>query len=251
MASFQPIEPVRLSDIVVRQLQRMIANGELAAGERLPPERELAQQLGVSRASLREAIRLLERVGLIEVKPGAGAFVSEDSSKADGGAIWIPWLVEHREQLLELLEARELLEADVARLAASRLTGEIRDELVRVYQEWRESLAQKPLADVHALDRAFHDVIGKASGNRYLISVTKSLYEAFHDARDGVFSLKPRIRPAAVEEHEVILQALLAGDPEAAYEAMRAHIRNFRNDVANAIAQSSQRISHDGGGSSQ
>lgn len=230
----------------------MILNGELSAGERLPPERELAQQLGVSRASLREAMRLLERFGLIEVKPGAGAFVSDDGSKADGGAVWIPWLVEHREQLLELLEARELLEADVARLAASRLTDELREELVCANQEWRESLDQKPLADLHTLDRTFHEVIGKASGNRYLVSVTRSFYEAFHDARDGVFSLKPRIRPAAVEEHEAILQALLAGDPEAAYEAMRVHIRNFRNDVASAIAQSSQKISYyDGGGSSQ
>src|SRR4029453_12712716 len=123
-----PIKSTRIYEEIVRQVKAMIAEGRLKGGDRLPPERDLAEKFVVSRTSVREALRALESLGLIEIRPGEGTFVREMS---------VEWLVEplalvmasQREAIGELFEARRVLEPAIAALAAGRATPDEGQEM--------------------------------------------------------------------------------------------------------------------------
>ncbi|MGC8873827.1 MAG: FadR/GntR family transcriptional regulator, partial [Chloroflexia bacterium] len=105
MNLWEPLPRYRLCDAAVDRIRRMIDSGQLKPGDRLPPERDLAERLGIARSSIREALRILEGMGLIEVRPGTGIFAREPSEEALK-EMWGNWLRRQREQVLDLLEAR-------------------------------------------------------------------------------------------------------------------------------------------------
>lgn len=237
---FEKVEPERLSDAVFRQLHKMIANGDLSAGQRLPPERELADQFGVSRASLREALHLLDHAGLVRKRQGAGVFVVEDTWKASTPFYWLPWAIEHHKELLGLLEAREGIETETARLAALRMDEKRGWALSRLHEEFSVAVSDEDFDKALKLDWRFHGQIGDAAGNEFLSGLVRTVHKIINDAVRGMYSLEPNVPRSAVDEHAAILDKILAGDSDGASDVMRAHISDIRSTLAETIERSTQ-----------
>ncbi|QCP52128.1 FadR family transcriptional regulator [Trinickia violacea] len=213
-------EPKRLYQSVAAQILALIRQGEFPAGERLPPERELALKLGVSRPSLREALIALEIGGQVEIRMGSGVYVR------DGSADDVNAMSALGDSPSELMQARAAIEGSVVVLAAARMTAATLDRLRRTIERMRR-LAAAGKSPVEA-DRQFHMLIAETAGNSVLSRFVGELFDSRHDPIAAAMrghTESAQTWTAAVEEHEDVLKALQAGDPIAAQTAMRAHLR--------------------------
>ncbi len=209
----------RLYRQIADQIAVLIETGEYASGARLPPERDLARQLHVSRPSVREALIALEVEGYVEVRMGSGVYVR--GLRAEAGAPALP----EDSGPFELIRARRLIESECAALAARGSTR------VQV-RAMREALAQMKAARADgmmplAADRLFHLRIAEACGNSALVLVVRALW----DQRTGPLFLRlehhfdtPALWDVAIREHREILRAIARHDPAAARAAMRRHM---------------------------
>ncbi|MGQ9600403.1 MAG: FadR/GntR family transcriptional regulator [Anaerolineae bacterium] len=231
----KPVERTRLSDVAVQQIRDLIFSGQLKSGDQLPPERDLVEQLGVSRSSVREALRTLQGMGLLEVKPGSGAFVSADLGESKVISLWMTWLLEHEHAVLDLLEAREALETRAAILAAERITDEELEHLDRLVVEMELCAERGEIQKLVACDREFHDQICRASRNQFITTLNASLYAALDEVRTSVFTLLPTMRSALIAEHQAIYQALRSRNADRVWQTVSYHFDSFRNDIRQAI----------------
>jgi DNA-binding FadR family transcriptional regulator len=217
---FQSIEPRRLYRQIADQIRGLIRSGEFSAGARLPPERDLAKQLGVSRPSVREALIALEVEGLVEVRIGSGIYVL-----APGGAGDVAAANDSTAGPFELLRARYVIESECAALAAKSAKKSqvvaIEAALDEMERERRDG--RQPLAG----DRMFHMRIAEATGNGALVQVVKMLW----DERTGPLYKQlehhydsPALWSAAMSEHRSVLRAIAGHDPTAARTAMQRHL---------------------------
>lgn len=202
-------------------LRQMIASGEAPRGVKLPTEPELAERLGVSRGPLREAVRMLSALGVVESRQGSGVYVSDLSPQALIGALGMTVGLLPFEHVLELHSVRGSLEGDVAALAASRVTSEDLEWLKRCVAEME---AEPDNAEHAALDAEFHDYLAKIAGNESLRALVRVLrvqnrayYLLFDEPESGA-----AMRAMSDAGHEAIVAALEAGDPVKA-EAMASH----------------------------
>lgn len=219
---FQPIQPTRLSDDAVDQILNLIAEGRLKPGDRLPSERELVKQLKVSRTSVREALRALEAKGIIEVKPGSGSFIRE-SSQEEAGPDWVPWLLAHRREIMQLVELREALETRAAYLSATRASQEQIEAMKDAIDRMSEAIENDdPDLTVQA-DKAFHESVAKACGNELMAYLLNTANEALTDPRGAILSLPGRAAKS-LAEHRLIWQAIANRNPEQAEAAVLRHI---------------------------
>jgi GntR family transcriptional regulator, transcriptional repressor for pyruvate dehydrogenase complex len=229
--SFVPAQRVRSFDHIVGQIREAIASGGIAPGERLPSERELGATFGVSRTTLREALRALEAQGVIEIRTGSrgGAFVAEPSAEHVAGALRA--LLRFRSATArELAEFREPFEAENAAWAARRADPAALLELEHIVGDVHASAqdAAVPWADVAALEVRFHEAVARATGN----SVRAAIMSAILDALERAFRAVPvpegsPLRGELVPELRAIVDAIHAGDDAAAGEAMRAHVARW------------------------
>mgnify|MGYP003455480006 CR=1 FL=1 len=235
----QTIEPRRLYRQIADQLRTLIAAGEYAVGSRLPAERDLALQLGVSRPSVREALIALEVEGLVEVRPGSGIHVvaAEPADKAGGSRS----AQQESFGLFEIIRARQLVEGELVALVARQVTAPLLTEL-------RAALAQMD-AEIAAGtmpiqgDRRFHLSIAKAADNDPLLRVVTELYdmrnsplfEQFGQHFESASSWRK-----AVGEHKAIVKALAAGDPVAARAAMQRHLQRSHDRFTEAWPQDAE-----------
>ena len=217
------LEPTRLYRQIAEQLRVLIADGEFPVGTRLPAERDLAKQLGVSRPSVREALIALEVEAWVEVRTGSGVYVLERSGAAHnaaaeplGPAEWGP---------LELIRARRVVEGETAAIAASRAKRRDTDAMLQAIEAMQSDADQgcMPLDG----DRAFHTAIVQASGNSVLIETVQTFWDSrrgpVFERLGGHFETGPSWR-AAIVEHQAILQAIRARNAPAARSAMHAHM---------------------------
>lgn len=226
----QAVESQRLYRQIADQLRALIAGGEFAPGSRLPAERDLAQQLKVSRPSVREALIALEVEGWVEVRVGSGIYAkpqpagarpSNGHAAASGGE-WGP---------LELMRARELVEGEVAALAARHARKVQVASIASALAHMQDAAASGVVP--RAGDEAFHAAIADACGNEVLRDTVVGYW---HQARTGpVFNRMsdhfetPASWNAALAEHEQVLEAIRAHDPDAAREAMHHHLKRAYN----------------------
>jgi GntR family transcriptional repressor for pyruvate dehydrogenase complex len=215
-----PIKSTRIYEEIVRQVKAMIAEGRLKGGDRLPPERDLADKFVVSRTSVREALRALESLGLVEIRPGEGTFVRQVSIEALVEPLAL-LMVSQREAIAELFEARRLLEPSLAALAAGRATPEEIAEMERILEAQaaeiragRTGLAQ---------DAQFHAAIGAAAHNRAITRIAHAIMDLLTQSREE--SLNTPGRPTrSHEDHRRVLAAITARDAEGARRAMHEHL---------------------------
>jgi GntR family transcriptional repressor for pyruvate dehydrogenase complex len=209
----------------VSELLDAIKAGRVRRGEKLPSERQLSEQLGVSRVSVREGLRMLELLEMIEVRQGRGAFVVSSDIRPSGRLLR-HWLRAHRDEVLELLEVREALESTAAFLAAQRgARVEVPEEI--------------DAGDLQALvdqDLKFHGSIASASGNPVLASLISELNGTLTESRFAMFAISGRPKRSH-SDHLAIANAIRAGDGTAARAAMQAHIAETRADIASMPEQ--------------
>ena len=231
---FQKVEPEKLSHTVVRQIERLILQGVLRPGERLPSERELAERLGVSRPSLREAVAELQASGLLTTRAGAGIYVAEVLGSAFSPAL-IRLFASHDEAVFDYLSFRRDLEALAAERAA-RLGSDTDIEVVdTVFRKMEAVHLKRDPADEARLDAEFHMSIIEASHNVVMLHMMRSMFDLL---RQGVFynrqvMFKQRMtRGALLDQHRAIRDALVARDPAGARAAVEQHL----NYVERALA---------------
>ncbi|MBI4637989.1 MAG: FadR family transcriptional regulator [Candidatus Rokubacteria bacterium] len=215
-----PIKSTRIYEEIVRQIKAMIAEGRLKSGDRLPPERDLADKFVVSRTSVREALRALESLGLLEIRPGEGTFVREISveSLVEPLALII---ASQREAIAELFEARRLLEPSIAALAAQRATPDEVQEMERILEEQAKEIAAGRTG--LAQDAAFHGAIGTAAHNRAITRIAHAIMDLLTQSREE--SLNTPGRPArSHRDHRRILEAITRRDEAGARQAMLDHL---------------------------
>jgi GntR family transcriptional regulator, transcriptional repressor for pyruvate dehydrogenase complex len=224
----------RLRDRAADQLLEMVVSGGLEPGERLPPERELCERLGVSRTVVREALNLLEARGLISIEHGRGAVVSGGNTDAVRDALGLILRVRPK-VLWELLEMRAILEVGISGLAAGRATKEDTDAM-RVQLERMAAAIDAPEGYVDA-DVEFHALLARAARNGVLLTMLEPIVDLLRVSRRVSASRRPGSALRALGEHEEILRRVEAGDAEGARREMRAHLANTVKDIEAVLGE--------------
>ena len=208
----------RLYRVVADRIQELIRNENIAAGERLPSERDLATKLSVSRASLREALIALELGGVIEVRGGSGVYVSELPEPAEAD------LPEAGPGPFEVLSARRLIESEIAAIAARVATDSAVDAILQAVEEMEKHHAN--YSSNEQSDRNFHLAIARATGNSALVGSLNYLWDQrgrlWHKLKEHFQT--EELRQETLKDHRRILEAIASHDPAAARKAMRAHL---------------------------
>jgi GntR family transcriptional repressor for pyruvate dehydrogenase complex len=212
---------VTAAELVVTRVRAMIERGEVRAGGRLPPERELARQLGVSRPSVRSGLKSLAAMGVVQIRQGAGTFITGGPPVL--GSEPLRFLAAlHGFTRPQMFEARLVLEVAVAGLAAERAAPDriiaISDEVTGMYT----SLDAPETCLEH--DIRFHQAVAAASDNPILASVVEMISKMFYELRRATIAKATDLKVAA-DEHRAVYQAIRARDPERAGRAMGDHLR--------------------------
>lgn len=216
--ALRPLTRPRLYEQVMQRLREHVAASGLRTGDRLPPERKLAEQLGVSRASVKQAIVVLEVQGLVEVRHGGGTYLRRESLEAEP----VDELVARKRRLPDVLDAREALETKTAELAAQRRTEEDLAEIDAALADMRREIADGELGSEG--DRRFHAAITAAAHSSMLADFMRTIATEIAESRQE--SLRQPDRPnKSLTQHERIAEAIRAGDARAAATAMRRHLR--------------------------
>lgn len=221
------VRRTRVYHEIVEQIRSLIAAGRIKPGDRLPPERELAELFKASRNSVRDAIRVLEQMGLTESRQGDGTYIRSVSADELAEPLAL-MLLQSRQQMRELWEVRGVLEPSIAEFAAARITDEELDELEAILEAQR----RKVEAGFTALeeDTEFHYAIAVAAGNMVMLRTIDTLVDLLRQSRER--SLQRRDRPAlSLQGHRHILAALRSRDPAAARAAMLRHLHDIEERV--------------------
>ena len=216
----QPIRKARVAEEIADRIRELILDGALPGDRPLPGERQLAARFGVSRGSVRDALRVLQTIGLIETRHGQGTFPHEldvDRLVAPLASV----LTYRRDLREELLDVRRMFEPAVARVAAARHTDQDLADLQRIVDVQRRKL--KAGGSAIAEDTAFHAALARATQNRVVMRIMATLNDLLIESRK--LTLKQKGRPArSVEGHEAVVAALRRRDPDGAAHAMHSHI---------------------------
>lgn len=229
------IQRKRLSDQVIESLINMIAGGKLKPGDKLPPEPQLMEQLGVGRSSIREAIGALELIGVLVVRPGDGTRITDSTDSIQSKAVGLSLLTIGKEKVHDLVETRMELEQTIAMYAAERATAE---DIENISHQHRKLIqAKKNGRKLITADLEFHKAIAQACHNSIMMKFFCEIYEPVklwmeQKARfDWGFD-------QVEEEHDRIVKAIASGDPKAARSLMKVHIERAGNKLVRAMSDS-------------
>ena len=218
LAGPEPGERVPVSRGVADRLQALILQGGLAAGDRLPSQRDLAVRLGVSRPSLREAISSLETMGLVVVRVGSGVYVAPPALRAP------PWRFADRCSPRDVYEARWGLEGYAARLAAARIDRTGAGRLEASVDAMASALKRGDVPAMAAADAGFHDLVVELAANPVLIGMVGPMRDMMVESQRLPMARLDRLGET-LAEHRAIAARLAAGDANGAERAMQMHIR--------------------------
>ncbi len=205
----------------IEQIKAMIAGGLLEAGQRLPTEREFAAQLGISRSSMREAIRALTVLGVLQARHGSGIYVTQLETGDLLETFGVVAQISRGPRLVELMEVRRILESTATALAAARITDE---QLAVVAEHLQAMNATEDPEEILAADLAFHRAICLAAGNDSLAAIVEGLSSRTFRARVWRGYQQEGAYDRTRKEHARIHRALVDRDPEAARVAAAAHV---------------------------
>jgi len=225
---YKTVRAARLYEQIVEQIEDSIHKGRLKPGDQLPPERELAQQFGVSRTAVREAVRALHEKQLVEAYSGRGTFVTDGSSNAIRRSLGSLLKSGRVKSTGYLLEVREILEPEIAALAATRIEEQglatLREAVVVMDRSYDD-----PDAFVEA-DLDFHLALAEAAGNPVILSLLDSIVDLLREQRTRICMLRGGPERGQAH-HKKILKAVTARDQDQTRAAMRAHMRQVREDL--------------------
>jgi GntR family transcriptional repressor for pyruvate dehydrogenase complex len=234
---FEKVRPRKVSAIAAEQIVAAIKEGSFPVGSKLPSEFELAERMGVSRPTIREALSALTAVGLIESKPGSGNYIRNGTSFIDSIGNEALLVLENEASCIEIMEARGLFEPPAASLAARKCTKEDVDHLYTTYKKLRELAKKGDFDPYFDADKEFHLAVVKAAGNSLVSNaliplintMDQHLYREF--THDYYFKTQLRLKEVA-GFHGKILKAIEASDRGLAAQAMKEHWERMRIAVS-------------------
>jgi GntR family transcriptional regulator, transcriptional repressor for pyruvate dehydrogenase complex len=228
---YKIVRSSRLYEQIVQQVEESIHKGAMKPGDQLPPERELAQQFGVSRTAVREAVKALREKGLVEAYPGRGTFITDGTSYSMRQSLDRMLRVGQAEGSGFLAEVREILEPEIAGMAATRADAE---DLVSMREQIRtmDEARKDPDAFIEA-DLDFHLTLAEAAANPIILSLIDSIVGLLREQRMSIFQVEGGPERGQYH-HKKILEAIEHKDPAGAREAMKAHLRQVREDSRRA-----------------
>lgn len=237
------VQVPRISDAIAATLERRILEGSLKPGDRLPPERELAVDLGVSRPSLREAIQKLASKGMVQSRQGGGTYVTDvlDTSFSDP---WQDMMVKHPNLREDMLEFRRMLEGQAAEWAAERATAADLQLLEQTFNALMDAFESDDASKRSEADIAFHQAIGDAAHNVLIGHLSSALLHLMHDnIRLNLGELKavPAASRLLKSQHEAIYKAVRENKPQAARSAAETHIDFVRETLAQTLRSVARR----------
>lgn len=208
----RPTVKISLYDQILNQIKQLIINGSLKPGDRLPAERELASLLGTSRHSLREALRVLHALGILEIRPGSGTYVAESAEAALDESVFDS--IDKKDHRFGILEARKIIEPGIAALAALRASNHNLATLESHVRTMEEQVREG--VDYRAADLGFHIALVNATQNLVLIKTI--------GAMESLIVVMPPAKECSAVSHRRIFEAVRRRDSAAAYLAMEEHI---------------------------
>jgi DNA-binding FadR family transcriptional regulator len=232
--AFRVISPRRIYQEIALQIRTHIESGEFPSGSRLPSERDLAQQLKVSRPSVREALIALEVEGLVEVRTGSGVFVCKPQRAFPYHA--------PSEGPLEIMRARIAIEGETAAMAARHIRATQVREMESILESMDPDLNQQ--GSYLPGDRAFHLYIAETAGNAVLVRIVAELFDARHSPLGLQFERHFENKGTwkqALAEHRLVVKALASRNSESARQAMQKHLRNSHNRLTREIEAGASR----------
>jgi GntR family transcriptional repressor for pyruvate dehydrogenase complex len=231
-----PLVRTTLTASAFEQLITYVVNGDWKAGDRIPPERELCQQLGIARTSLREALKAMELIGMLESRVGDGTFVCARSEFLSRPLLWAFTGTDHAE-LKDIMEAREFVERDLAGLAATRATEAELEVIADSLRTMRERVARGE--SILEADMAFHLAIADAAHNQVLRNAVQLLRNLIRQWI--VLKLMiPNVPAKVLKQHEKIFKAIRARDAAGARRAMWDHLEQTAYLVAQVVQKKSR-----------
>ncbi len=231
--TYTPIRASKVYEQITEQIEQRILKGELRSGDRLPTERELAEQFQASRTAVREAMKTLAQKGLVDMRPGRGTIVIDGTSRAMRHSLGLMMRVGQISGSENLVEVREILEPEIAALAATRATAEHIAALQEAVTIMDASLDD---ADTYiAADNDFHRALAKATQNELILTFVDSIVYLLSEQRKHIFSVGGGSARGQIY-HKLLLDTILRRDPEAARAAMRGHLQQVRADVETALS---------------
>jgi GntR family transcriptional repressor for pyruvate dehydrogenase complex len=239
---YKVVRSSRLYEQIVQQVEESIRKGVMKPGDQLPPERELAQQFGVSRTAVREAVKALREKGHVEAYPGRGTFITDGTSHAIRQSLDRMIRIGQPEGSGFLAEVREILEPEIASLAAVRADAQdiaAMREPIAVMDEARKDADAFIEADLD-----FHLALAEAAANPLILSLIDSIVGLLREQRMRIFLVEGG-PDRGQYHHKRILEAIEHHDPVGAREAMKAHLRQVRQDSQKAPTGSDSDSSKD------
>lgn len=226
------IRKVRLSDQVVDEIKRIIHDGQFEPGDKLPSENDLTRILGVSRSSIREAIRLLEVSGIVTVRQGKGIFAShprQESSKA-----FAEWLRENESSVSEHFEIRLIIDTKAAAYAADRATEDDIRKLDEICEAYRVQAETRTPSEMIKLDEQFHLQLAKSTKNRTLFMIMKTMTQSLPEGWISSLHIPGRIQKT-IPEHCAIVAAVKSRNRKLAERRMEEHLNNALRDIRTSL----------------
>jgi GntR family transcriptional repressor for pyruvate dehydrogenase complex len=241
------INKKKLADSVIEEIKRMIQSGELKEGDKLPNQNSFAAQLGVSRTSLREALSTLNRIGVIEQRPGYGTVFRSRISALFTDHLPPPFISD-KMATIELIEARRFIEIGAAELAVKNASPEQINEMGILIKEMPRSLKEGRIDDYIEQDVAFHFLIAKASHNRFLVNLFVTIRGFMEQYMRESFHLLPYMLERSLKFHQNIYQSVKAGSRSRAVSQMKRHILDIQGAIQNYYRDQDQKSRNEKGG---
>lgn len=234
----EPIKTKKIYTLIMQQIQELIEEKQLKPGDRLPSERELANALTVSRASVRQAITALATKGLLSVQQGDGTYVTTPSFRSDALVELSQQLVDQQISPNEIVETRLLVECECARLCALRATPEICQKLDALLEHNREARGDGDTLEKMNTD--LHNTIAIGAQNKALLKIMSDIWALMNENMWYFLKNKTNDRTAVVEkhlhQHVEIVEAIKAHDPKRAKEKMKEHLTDIDSSLASLIS---------------
>lgn len=226
---FKPVKTKKIYEEVIEQVKKLIIDGKLQPGDKLLSERELAEKLGVSRASIREAFSALEMMGVITIRPGEGSFVRQVSY--EGMLEPLSFLLQvDIDNVMQLLEVRKILEVEVAILAATRATAEDVEAIKKALNTMVDEVNSGEVGDI--ADAEFHFAVVKAAHNPILITLINTISDLMANtvrfSRRKIFMVE-NMPTMLYDSHCLIFQAIIDRQPQKAGRLMHEHLTMVEN----------------------
>jgi GntR family transcriptional repressor for pyruvate dehydrogenase complex len=232
---YSRIKSRRLYEQIIEQIQRQLLAGTLRPGDQLPSERELAEQFGVSRTAVREAVKALREKGLVEIQLGKGTFVTDGlDGMSQVMRDSLSWIVEvgSKNGMFDLVEIREVLEPGIAELAATKFQPEEIEAMQQAVAVMDRSMDN---ADVYVeADLDFHLALAEATQNPLIIILLNPIVDLLREQRKQIFQVEGGPQRGQMH-HKRILEMVTSRNGRAAREAMIAHLRQVRKDSGVAV----------------